>query len=294
MVSSSKSKEDRQKEKLLSQVRKNNKPKDWFVILVTAGVMALIAAITIFLVIQNNQETEIISSTKSSSVSPKNAANDGFTITKAGLTESAAYKNSTTFESEPYSSEKTNISMYIDYACHNCAEFEEENLPQIQGWLDSGEIDSFSIRPMAFLSPYSVEAANAASCVAEYDPNNFLKAHSAMTLAYEDSPSGKRLIAVLKEAGVNTSLENLTSCILGEQFNKFVEAATKRAQSGPIPETSLASTVGIKGTPTVFINGEQYAGNPDKTVFASFVSYIKQGGTTAEIAESSENQVGGK
>jgi protein-disulfide isomerase len=289
MVSSSKSKEERRKEKLLASVRKTNKKRDWFTILVSAGVVVFIAVIGLFMVIQNNKDASE-SKVTASEVTPSNTINDGFTVTSAGLLEAEPYDFETKFKAEPYSAEETNVSMYVDYACPHCAEFEEKNLPLMTEWLQSGEIDSLSIHPLAFLSEYSVNAANAASCVAEYDPANFLKAHEAMTTSYESTPKGKTLVRLLKEAGVDTSVEGISACIRGGEFNNFVEESTTKAQGGPVPQTSLAASEGIQGTPAVFVNGQQYSGDPDEKVFAEFVAYIKQGGSIAEINENNENK----
>lgn len=289
MVSSSKSKEDRRKEKLLAQVRKGSKQRDWFTIIVTIAVVVFVAGIGLFMVVQNNKDAAE-SKVNASEVTPSNTINDGYTVTSAGLVEAEPYDFETKFKSETYSSDENNVSMYIDYACPHCAEFEEKNLPLMTEWLASGEIDSLSIHPLAFLSEYSVNAANAASCVAEYDPANFLKAHEAMTVNYESTPKGKTLVRLLKEAGVDTSVEGISACIRGGEFNNFVEESTTKAQSGPVPQTSLAASEGIQGTPAVFVNGQQYGGDPDEEVFASFVAYIKQGGSTAEINENNENQ----
>lgn len=286
MVSSSKSKTSRNQNKTITKPQ-----RDWFAIWIGIAVVAVLAIVGGFFVIQstaNNQQ----STAKASKVTPANTINDGFTITKDGIVKAQPYDINKKLVSSKYSSTKTNINMYIDFACPHCAEFEANNMNQIEGWLTSGQIDSVTIHPMAFLSQYSLDAANAYSCVAQSDPSNLLKAQKALTNARLDAPNGQKLVKVLTDAGIKPS-DELSTCVKSGKFNSFIDALTKKAQSGPIPETSLPANVGVSATPTVFVNGEKYPGNPDAKVFAQYVSLIKQGQTNETMGNGTP-QLGSK
>lgn len=286
MVSSSKSKASRNQTKPAVK-----KQRDWFPIWIGIAVVAVLAVVGGFFVFQSTANHEQ-STAKASKVTPANTINDGFTITKDGIVKAEPYDINKKLTASKYTSDKTNITMYIDFACPHCAEFEENNMSQIEDWLASGEIDSVSVHPMAFLSQYSLDAANAYSCVAQYDPNNLLKAQKALTNARLATPSGQKLVKVLTDAGIKPS-DELSTCVKSGKFNSFIEALTKKAQSGPIPETSLAENVGVSATPTVFVNGEKYPGNPDAKVFAQYVSLVKQGQTN-DTMENGTPQIGSK
>ena len=73
------------------------------------------------------------------------------------------------------------ISVYIDYQCPFCANFENFNAPLIESKVAAGEW-IVEYHPISFLdgggSPneFSSRAANAAVCVAEFSPNRLLQA----------------------------------------------------------------------------------------------------------------------
>lgn len=285
MVSSSKSKQQR-RQAAIAQATKKHRDINWFTILVSGFVILAVVAVGGFLFVQS-QADSAQSSVAASKVSPKNVVNDGYTITKDGIVDAEAYKINTKLAPSPYESEDTNISIYIDYACPHCAEFEEANIEQIENWVDSGEVTSLTIHPIAFLSTYSVEGANALACVANYSPENVFAAHKAMTSAHETAPSGRKLVTLLQNEANAPKTDTFTKCVRGGQFDKFVEESTKRAQKGPIPNTALAETAGITGTPTIFVNGEKYPGNPaNASDFKEYVAFIKGGGKNADIDNS--------
>lgn len=286
----SKIKAERQKERALAAVRSNSgKPRDWLAIGISIAVVALIAGVGIFIVVQN-QKTAELTNVAASEVSPQNTINDGYTVTSTGIVKAEPYKVDTKFEASSYNSDETNIQMFIDYACPHCADFETANMSQMEQWLDSGEIGSITINPVVFLGEYSFSGANALACVAEYSPANVLEAHKALMDAQSTVPSGQKLVTLLTNTGVTKS-DDFTKCVRGAEFGDFVMAATERAQTGPIPNTILGNA-GITGTPSIFVNGEKYPGDPTPTVFADFVTYIKQGGTTAEIEAANNPSIG--
>ncbi len=257
--------------------RKNKTPaivtkqRNWFPLIVTAIVVVVVLAIGITVVALNANHAQQNNAEQATSA-PSGVVNDGFVVNKDGLVSTEENQPvETTLSESTYDSEENNISLYVDYACPHCAEFDEANFPQIQEWLQDGTIDTVTIHPLAFLTSYSQLGGNAISCVAEYDPKNILKAHEALTANFDQGLNARETLNVLEEAGV-TNDDEFTSCVRGGKYNTFITEATVRAQEGPIPASTIQN---ITGTPTVLVNGQRYSQNPtDANAFAAFVTAV--------------------
>jgi protein-disulfide isomerase len=121
-------------------------------------------------------------------------------------------------------------------------------------------------------SRYSARSANAAACVAAYQPDSFLDVSDAFYAQQptEDSEglSNDEILALLDGAGVKS--DEITDCVNSEAFKGWVDAATDRALAGPLPNTTEES---VSGTPFILVNGVHYGGALDDTAaFASFVA----------------------
>ncbi|MCD2444258.1 thioredoxin domain-containing protein [Agromyces sp. SYSU K20354] len=170
-----------------------------------------------------------------------------------------------------------NIVTYVDYLCPFCGDFEQTNSASIRAMIEEGAA-TLEVHPIAILTnksagtQYSLRAANAAACVADNSPVSFLDFHDLM---FENQPeegteglSNDEIKALAKQAGVS-SLSTIEKCIDDKQFHSWVQDATNRALTQPVPNSDLAS---ITGTPTVLVNGKQYVGSlTDPAEFQSFV-----------------------
>jgi protein-disulfide isomerase len=173
------------------------------------------------------------------------------------------------------------IVTYIDYQCPYCEQFETTNEAQLKSMVASGTV-TLEIHPVAILdassgtNKYSTRSANAAACVANFDPNNFYAVNTALFANQPAENSGGRtdaqLLATLKSAGSSGS--SITSCVKNKTFAGFVTAATKRFQAGNFSGVIAKGQPALTqvGTPTVFVNGVKYPGSlTDADAFASFV-----------------------
>jgi len=156
-----------------------------------------------------------------------------------------------------------NIVTYVDFTCPVCKSFEQAYSTSIQSLVAQGTA-TLEVHPVAILDrnfsgrAVSTRANNVGACVANYAPDKFLDVMSAM---YENQATegtagmnNAALVDVVKGAGVDD--EDVISCINGESFTPWVTAATGRS--------------GVRGTPTVIINGTQWDGTTVK--FEDFVS----------------------
>jgi protein-disulfide isomerase len=215
---------------------------------------------------------------------PKNMASDGIVLTgesgKIVPVETKAIPEGGKPTATKQDDSVTNITVYEDYMCPICNQFETGNMSQIKQWVQDGkatlEVRPFNLLDRASLgSKYSTRSAAAAACVANYDPEAFLDVNSAF---YENQPSentrgltNDKLADIAEKAGATNP--KVRSCITDQEFAGWVGDATNRALTEPLPNSDLPK---LTGTPTVIVNGKQYNGQgtsswADPQAFAAFV-----------------------
>ncbi len=224
----------------------------------------------------------VFNATRPPTPGPLNMLSDGILIsgngtTATAVTTTALQPNKTPVPTDPSKSKNTaNIVMYVDYQCPFCKQFEATNAEQITKWVTDG-MATVEIHPIAILdnssqgTKYSTRAANAAACVANFDPNNYLAVNTALfaNQPAEQTPglTDDQLKALVKTAGAGGA--DVASCISSQTFASWVSAATKRALAGPLPNSDTKT---VAGTPTVIVDGKKYPGAlDDANAFYSFV-----------------------
>jgi protein-disulfide isomerase len=240
------------------------------------GILVAVVAVAAIVAVS------IISTIRPPSSGPLNMLSDGIQI-GAGLeaTQTAALRPG----AEPVpnvpgdGADILTIVVYMDYFEPAAAEFSVANNDQISTWVDTGAA-TIEFHPISMLnsksqgSQYSTRAANAAGCVANYDPNSFYDFHRALLA---DQPaetstglSDDELIERARSVGVS-SMGSVSDCVRDIRFKNWVNEASARALAGPIPNTDPVVDA-IVATPTVLVNGLQYTGAPaDTQAFSTFV-----------------------
>lgn len=178
------------------------------------------------------------------------------------------------------------ITVFADYQCPYCNQFETAQFPQIERWVRDGSA-TLELHPISLLDSsslgarYSTRSAAAAACVADRDPDAFLAFTTAL-FAKQPSEGTRGLTddeLVTMAARVGADDPTTATCITQQHFAPWVGAATERARSGPLPNSSLA---GITSTPTVLVDGRQYGTDPrtqsltDSAQFAAFVAHARR------------------
>jgi protein-disulfide isomerase len=244
--------------------------------LIQSGIgVAILAAVAVVALI-------IFSGIRPPVAGPANMASDGIVIgsgLKAVPTESLKANASPIATKPDPTGSVVSIRTYIDYLCPYCGEFEKTNATQIGQWAKSGAA-TIEIHPIAILTSnsagtqYSLRAANAAACVANYSPNQFYKFH---TLLFEHQPeegtaglTDTQLKKLATQAGVKDQSE-IDKCVNDGTYRTWVQNATDRALAGPIPNSSVSK---LTGTPLVLVNGKQYTGS--LTSAADFKAFVLQ------------------
>ncbi len=147
-----------------------------------------------------------------------------------------------------------NIVTLVDFSCPACKAFEEAYSSSIQDMVANGTA-TLEVHPVSILdyrgytTDYATRANNVGACVANYAPERFLDVMAAM---YAQQPSeggpglgNSSLVEIVTSTGLDDA--DVNQCVLDESFTPWVTAATDRS--------------GVRGTPTVIINGTQWDAN---------------------------------
>ncbi|KWX67664.1 DsbA family protein [Mycobacterium sp. NAZ190054] len=177
----------------------------------------------------------------------------------AGESRAVRVESASLIKKEGTDEPKAVLSLYEDFLCPHCGAFEQQFGPTIEKLIDSGAVaaDYYMVgildRPQN--NNYPSRAGGAAYCVADESVDAFRRFHTAlfaqqpgeMGTAY---PDNARLVEVARQAGASGAVPD---CINKGTYVDMV--------------AGLASATGIKSTPSVRINGEDYQySTPDALV----------------------------
>ncbi|WP_166999631.1 DsbA family protein [Paramicrobacterium fandaimingii] len=227
-------------------------------------ILAVVAIVVVVIVTSMKPAT--------AAAGPKNMISDGILFTSEGgqpvPIETPAMKEGETPTLTDYSqySDAVNVVVYLDYLCPICGQFEQANGEMLTQLTASGNI-TLELHPVAFLdrlsqgTEYSSRAANAMAAVANYHPELFLTANTAMFNSQPKENSegltDDEIWSILQSAGVTD--ENVKKAMDEETFAGWVADATERAMNSS-DYSYLDTPAPVSGTPTVVINGTQYKG----------------------------------
>jgi protein-disulfide isomerase len=230
--------------------------------------VALVAVVAIIAVV-------ILNVNRPAAAGPRNMADNGIVFAaKAGKAVpvlSGTPKTSSVLPAAVGSDGIAHITTYIDWSCPICKNFEASYASTIASMVAKGtatlEVHPVAILDRSFLGTrYSSRAANAAACVANYQPAKFLAAQGEF---YDSQPAegtsgltNAQIKKLLVKAGATNP--EIASCVDDERFKTWVAATTKRAAS----TSELVGSSGF-GTPTVLVNGTKWDSSTD---FAAFVA----------------------
>lgn len=228
------------------------------------GVIAIILAI-VFTGISNQANN---------SKGPANLLFDGGI--KIGAGAEAFTKTSTPTPTATSNKNIPNIKIYLDFECPACGMFEQANSAQITNWVETGAA-TLEVHPISIVNGnhsstpnWSETAGNAALCVANYDPSNFLKVHNwlySLQPTNQDELFNSRWAAVddeqlktqLKSFGI-AKINKINTCIDKKTYVPWLQNETSRV----VPSI-------VTGTPTILIDGKPYTGDIDPASFAQAV-----------------------
>jgi len=169
----------------------------------------------------------------------------------AGETQSIRVASASVIKKDGTDEPKAVVSMYEDFLCPACRNFEQQIGPTINKLIDSGVIAAdyymVSILDRPQNQNYSSRSGGAAYCVAEDSNDAFRRFHAALYAQQPSEtgtqfPDNARLVEVARQAG---AAGTVPECITKGRFVDMVKGQ--------------AAAAGIKATPTIRINGEDYS-----------------------------------
>ncbi|MGV0813962.1 DsbA family protein [Mycolicibacterium boenickei] len=146
---------------------------------------------------------------------------------------------------------KVTLSLYEDFLCPACGQFEQQFGPTISKLIDSGAVAA-DYHMVAILDKvgngYSSRAGGAAYCIADESVDAFRRFHSALFtpgIQPEEGggvyPDNARIIELARQAG---AAGEVPDCVTKGRYVEMVQG--------------MAAATGINSTPSIQINGEDY------------------------------------
>jgi protein-disulfide isomerase len=242
-------------------------------IFLQGGIGAVLVAAVVIVVLVVSASNQTAPSSASTDAGPKNMATDGIAFhgvdgkVEPVSTPGIAAKGTPVPVATSNADGSTKVVTYIDWACPVCKQFEGSYSKHILDLVARGKA-TLEIHPVSILdsrfqnSRYASRAANAAACVANYDPSQFLAVQTAF---FDNQPAegstgltNSQIKALIDKAGVDDP--RVASCVDTESFSSWVTATTARATA----DSSLVhpSSQGF-GTPTVLIDGTIWDGSTE-------------------------------
>jgi protein-disulfide isomerase len=145
---------------------------------------------------------------------------------------------------------KVVLSLYEDFLCPHCAQFEQQFGPTVRELIEDGAVaaDYYIVaildRPQN--QNYSSRAGGAAYCVADESIDAFRRFHAALYVKQPAEnaavfPDNAWLVEIARQAGAGGGVPD---CINNDRYTETVQG--------------LAAATGIQATPTIRINGQDY------------------------------------
>jgi protein-disulfide isomerase len=157
------------------------------------------------------------------------------------------------------------VVLYIDFICPVCKNFEAQYNEQLTSLRNQGKI-SVESRALGFLdnrssSNYSSRAANAAACVVNESPEKYAAFVDALFAKQPAEGSAGISDNDLKKMATDVGAKPIDTCVDDKTYRPFVKFTTKEA-----------AAIGVTGTPTVFVDGQQWGkGASAQTPFPDFL-----------------------
>ncbi|MFN7161247.1 MAG: DsbA family protein [Candidatus Gracilibacteria bacterium] len=142
---------------------------------------------------------------------------------------------------------KVTIVEYSDYECPFCKKFYDQTIKQLEKeYISTGKVKFiYKDFPLHSIHPLSLPAANAARCAGAQ--NKYYEMHNALFETYNTWTEGSNLkdslTTVAKNIGVNT--DTFSKCLTDFTYKDAIEK-----------DYTEGYYLGVRGTPTTFINGK--------------------------------------
>ncbi|MFF1572159.1 DsbA family protein [Leifsonia sp. NPDC058292] len=160
------------------------------------------------------------------------------------------------------------VDIWFDPMCPVCGVFEQTNGDKITQAVADGSI-TLRLHPLTFLdrasngTGYSTRAVAALTCVAVDDPDGVVGYYQGLFENQPEENSDGLTNKELAKRATDQGLADISDCLADSgTYQAWAQSNTAASQAGPVEAPGFKS-VTIKGTPTVLVNGEQFAGSVD-------------------------------
>ncbi|MDT5019114.1 MAG: hypothetical protein QOD39_5274 [Mycobacterium sp.] len=168
----------------------------------------------------------------------------------SGEAKSIRVTSSSLIKKEGTDDPKAVLSLYEDFLCPACGNFEKTIGPTVNKLIDSGAVaaDYYMVSILDKQGDgYSSRASNAAYCVADESTDAFRRFHAALYAQQPEEgvgpfPDNARLIEVARQAG---AAGGVPECINKDKYGEMAKG--------------LAKATNVTSTPTIRINGQDYS-----------------------------------
>jgi protein-disulfide isomerase len=241
-----------------SQQRKDRRNKTLISGGIVVGVLAIAAIVAVV----------IMGAIRPTVPGPKNMASDGVVVgsgLKVKATPALAADAKPIASPADPTGSTVDIRIYADYLCKLCGQFQRTNLKQLEPLVKNGAV-TVEMHPVAIYTShsagtrYSLRAANAAACVANYSPKAFWAFNEALftNQPAEGGPGLSDQELKKRAASAGASVSDVNPCIDDGRFKTWVGTASDRALSGPIPNSDVKK---MTNALLVLVNGKPYTGS---------------------------------
>jgi protein-disulfide isomerase len=183
----------------------------------------------------------------------------------SGESKSIRVTSSKLVTKEGTSDPKAVLSLYEDFLCPACGNFERQFGPTVSKLIDSGAVaaDYYMVSILDRQGDgYSSRASNAAYCVADESTEAFRRFHAALYAQQPEEgvgpfPDNSRLTEVARQAGV---AGKVPECISSGRYTEMAKG--------------LAAATNVQSTPTIRINGEDYSPTTPEALVAKIKEIV--------------------
>ncbi|GGB40234.1 hypothetical protein GCM10011492_33790 [Flexivirga endophytica] len=164
------------------------------------------------------------------------------------------------------------VDLYEDFQCPICNDLEKSNGEQILKMAKDGQVkvvwhlmtfleDNFRNQPASTIAANGLYCAADAGKAAEYHTKAFAGQRPEQQEAQGDSFTKADIKKYGKQAGIaGAKLTKFNSCVDKGSYNKYVKSTMDKAGKN-----------GVTGTPTLFINGDEYSSSKHKAEYSQLL-----------------------
>ena len=138
------------------------------------------------------------------------------------------------------------VALFEDFRCPHCATFTEEVMPRVESEFVEPGVASVTFLHFPVLGPASERAAVAATCVARQAEDAFWEVETALMRSQDRIAEDAGLRDVIRSYAPGLDEAAFEACFQGDEALEVVRA-----------DAALAGELGLRGTPSVLVDGVQ-------------------------------------